>query len=164
MEDNKNPFGEKQEEITEEVKEQQETSEEVSEYLADLGVSVEQKELEERDINIEEDKFTASTIGKYNFMMLYYGTANVEKVVYDFLMVSDAINLFYSDFAEHGFTGEEGKDFYQNLLDAYTVTFPSTNTPPNAPIIIAVLCLFFLCFTSLSFTPSFVLLYNVSFS
>ena len=65
-----------------------------------------------------------STLGKYNFMMLYYGTANVDEVVTDFLMVSDAINLFYSDFAEHGFTGESDEtDFYKNLLASYTTTF-----------------------------------------
>ncbi|MBR3173648.1 MAG: M24 family metallopeptidase [Eubacterium sp.] len=40
----------------------QEISEEVSGYLADLGVSVKQKELEERDINIEEDKTLISDL------------------------------------------------------------------------------------------------------
>ncbi len=40
----------------------QEISEEVSGYLADLGVSVEQKELEEREINIEEDKTLISDL------------------------------------------------------------------------------------------------------
>ena len=40
----------------------QEISEEVSGYLNDLGVSVEQKDLEERDINIEEDKTLISDL------------------------------------------------------------------------------------------------------
>ena len=40
----------------------QEVSEEVSGYLTDLGVSVEQKELEEREINIEEDKTLISDL------------------------------------------------------------------------------------------------------
>ena len=54
-----------------------------------------------------------STIGKYNFMMLYYGTANVDEVVKDFLMVSDATSAFYADYSVHGF---EGDSFYNNLL------------------------------------------------
>ena len=40
----------------------QEVSDEVSEYLDDLGVEVIQKELEEREINIEEDKTLISDL------------------------------------------------------------------------------------------------------
>ena len=53
-----------------------------------------------------------STIGKYNFMMLYYGTADIDTVVRDFLMVSDATNAFFVDFAEHGFAGDK---FYEEV-------------------------------------------------
>ena len=55
-----------------------------------------------------------SSIGKYNFMMLYYGTANVEEVVKDFLMVSDATNAYFSDFTNGGFATTD--TFYSNLV------------------------------------------------
>ena len=55
-----------------------------------------------------------SSIGKYNFMMLYYGTANVEEVVYDYLMVSDATNAYFSDFTNRGFASTD--EFYSNLV------------------------------------------------
>ena len=58
-----------------------------------------------------------STIGKYNFMMLYYGTANVDEVVKDFLMVSDATNKFYNDFAK------DNNEFYTSLLNYATKTY-----------------------------------------
>ena len=55
-----------------------------------------------------------STIGKHTFMKLYFGTANVDEAVRDTLMVSDAMNAFFSDFTEHGFTGDV---FYENLVN-----------------------------------------------
>ena len=58
-----------------------------------------------------------SSIGKYNFMMLYYGTANVDEVVKDFLMVSDATNKFFNDFAK------DNNEFYTSLLDYATKTY-----------------------------------------
>lgn len=58
-----------------------------------------------------------SSIGKYNFMMLYYGTANVDEVVKDFLMVSDATNKFFNDFAK------DNNEFYTNLLGYATKTY-----------------------------------------
>jgi hypothetical protein len=58
-----------------------------------------------------------SSIGKYNFMMLYYGTANVDEVVKDFLMVSDATNKFYNDFAK------DNNEFYTSLLNYATKTY-----------------------------------------
>ena len=54
-----------------------------------------------------------STIGKYNFMMLYFGTADVEEAAREYLMVSDATSAYYADFAGHGFEGDE---FYSKLL------------------------------------------------
>lgn len=54
-----------------------------------------------------------STIGKYNFMKLYFKTAVVEDAVKDVLMLSDAKSAFISDFAAHGFTNDE---FYSALL------------------------------------------------
>ena len=58
-----------------------------------------------------------SSIGKYNFMMLYYGTANVDEVVKEFLMVSDATNKFFNDFAK------DNDEFYTSLLDYSTKTY-----------------------------------------
>ena len=54
-----------------------------------------------------------STIGKYNFMKLYFKTSVVEDAVKDVLMLSDAKNAFISDFAAHGFANDE---FYSALL------------------------------------------------
>lgn len=53
-----------------------------------------------------------STMGKYTFMLMYFGTADVEEAVYDVLMLSDATAAFYNDYNEHGFTGDE---FYEKL-------------------------------------------------
>ena len=55
-----------------------------------------------------------STIGKYNFMMLYFGSADIDVVVKDFLMVSDATNAYFNDIAERA-----GDDFY-GKLETYT--------------------------------------------
>ena len=55
-----------------------------------------------------------SSIGKYNFMMLYYGTANVDEVVKNSLMVSDATNAYFSDVTKHGFANSD--DFYNKFV------------------------------------------------
>ena len=55
-----------------------------------------------------------STIGKYDFMMLYFGTADVELAI-DFLMVSDAMNAYFSDFTSRGFASSD--NFYSKLKE-----------------------------------------------
>ena len=55
-----------------------------------------------------------STIGKYNFMMLYFGTANVDDAV-DYLKVSDATSAYFADFTAHGFGSNN--EFYSELRD-----------------------------------------------
>ena len=54
-----------------------------------------------------------STIGKYNFMKLYFRTSVVEDAVKDVLMLTDAKSAFIADFAEHGFADDS---FYTSLL------------------------------------------------
>ena len=51
-------------------------------------------------------------IGTYDFMMLYFGTADVDTAVRNFLMVSDATSAFYSDFS-----GYSNDKFYQNVYE-----------------------------------------------
>lgn len=58
-----------------------------------------------------------SSIGKYSFMMLYFGTADIENAVRDYLMVTDATNAYFGDFASRGFEGDE---FYEKLLGWHT--------------------------------------------
>ena len=53
-----------------------------------------------------------STIGKYNFMKLYFKTSVVEDAVKNTLMLTDAKSAFISDFAAHGFANDT---FYENL-------------------------------------------------
>ena len=55
-----------------------------------------------------------SSIGKYNFMLLYYRTADVDKAIYDYLMVSDAQSAFYQDILDKF---ESNDTFFQNVLD-----------------------------------------------
>lgn len=50
-----------------------------------------------------------STMGKYNFMMMYFQTANIKKAVQDFLMLNDAQTAFFKDFSG------VNADFYQKL-------------------------------------------------
>ena len=59
-----------------------------------------------------------STIGKYNFMKLYFRTANVEEAVRNILMLTDAKSAYISDFTAHGFDTAEDKDFY-SLLNTF---------------------------------------------
>ena len=54
-----------------------------------------------------------STIGKYNFMKLYFRTSVVEEAVKNVLMLTDAKSAFISDFAAHGFANDS---FYTSLL------------------------------------------------
>lgn len=53
-----------------------------------------------------------SSLGKYNFMLLYYRTANIEEAVKDYLMVSDAQSAFFQDIL----TNYKGSgDFFEAL-------------------------------------------------
>ena len=61
-----------------------------------------------------------AAIGTYDFMMLYFGTADVEEAVRNFLMVSDATNAFYADFANYS-----NSDFYQNVFDYQKASYDS---------------------------------------
>ena len=61
-----------------------------------------------------------STIGKYDFMMLYFGTADVEEAV-KFLMLSEAMNAYFSDFTEHGLGSSD--TFYTKLRDYALETY-----------------------------------------
>lgn len=55
-----------------------------------------------------------SSLGKYNFMLLYYRTANIEEAVRDYLMVSDAQSAFYQDIL----TNYKGQgDFFGKLKE-----------------------------------------------
>lgn len=61
-----------------------------------------------------------SEIGKYGFMTLYFGTADIESAIKDFLMVSDATNAFYADFATHA---TDEKSFYENIREYALETY-----------------------------------------
>ena len=61
-----------------------------------------------------------AAIGTYDFMMLYFGTADVEEAVRNFLMVSDATNAFYADFANYS-----NANFYQNVFDYQKASYDS---------------------------------------
>ena len=61
-----------------------------------------------------------STIGKYDFMMLYFGTADVEEAV-EFLMLSEAMNAYFSDFSAH--TLDSSNTFYTNLMNYALETY-----------------------------------------
>ena len=54
-----------------------------------------------------------ASIGKYNFMMLYYGTANVDEVVKDFLMVSEITSSYLADFNKQF----KNVDFYNKVWE-----------------------------------------------
>lgn len=53
-----------------------------------------------------------STMGKYNFMLMYFGTANIKDAVHNSLMVSEAQSAYFVDFASKGYTGNS---FYEAL-------------------------------------------------
>ena len=55
-----------------------------------------------------------ASIGKYNFMTLYFGTADVDAAV-EYLKISDATSAFFADFTSHGFAS--GDKFYEELRD-----------------------------------------------
>lgn len=53
-----------------------------------------------------------AAIGQHDFMVLYFGTADIESAIKDYLMVSDATNAFYGDFAARA---NDEKTFINNL-------------------------------------------------
>ena len=55
-----------------------------------------------------------ASIGKYNFMTLYFGTAVVDEAV-DYLKVSDATSAYFADFTAHGLGSSD--TFYTELRE-----------------------------------------------
>lgn len=53
-----------------------------------------------------------SSIGKFTFMQLYFGTANVETAIKETLMLADAKSAYVLDYTAHGF---ENDSFYEKL-------------------------------------------------
>ena len=109
-------------------------------YYKDLNTEA-QKEIYEETIRtilyyFSNDYYASngypSTMGKYNFMIVYFGSADVEEVITDVLMVSDATTAFYNDYSAHGF---EDDSFYSNLAgyanesynDYYSLTASGIN-------------------------------------